>query len=179
MENTKAKSLQYHQCTVCLFFYEIGTLPAKQLAAEELDLCRRCYKNRTRPISHCVACGIDFYTSIKRAVLCKLCARALKKRERKIVDQVFCAVPRKPRCETREIARCCYCDSLCVPTKDHVIPKCRGGRFTMKTCSACNTSKGSLSLVEWLARLPEDSPQHIFVNRCLVAHPWLKYDCTP
>lgn len=49
-------------------------------------------------------------------------------------------------------------------TKDHVIPKCRGGAFTVKVCRQCNGEKGNLTLNEYRAVLSiRHHCPHLFV----------------
>lgn len=58
---------------------------------------------------------------------------------------------------------CPYCAGIMVkslnqnsgrnPTRDHMIPKVRGGGRTLIVCSACNLNKGNFTLREWLAVL--------------------------
>lgn len=45
---------------------------------------------------------------------------------------------------------CFYCGSSRKPENDHVRAKCKGGVTTVVACAACNRSKGSKSLSEWL-----------------------------
>lgn len=43
-------------------------------------------------------------------------------------------------------------------TRDHVMPKSRGGRSTVWACRACNELKGDMSLMAWAAvmtKVPE------------------------
>jgi hypothetical protein len=60
----------------------------------------------------------------------------------------------------RARSACSYCGRPCFATKDHVVPRHRGGQMTLDACRECNTAKGSLSLAEWLKTLPADAPQH-------------------
>lgn len=43
-------------------------------------------------------------------------------------------------------------------TKDHVIPKSRGGTFTAWCCRQCNQIKADMSLIEW-ARFMQSYPE--------------------
>jgi 5-methylcytosine-specific restriction endonuclease McrA len=51
--------------------------------------------------------------------------------------------------------RCAYCERPAT-SQDHVVPLSRGGRHTIgnvvPACGSCNSSKGSLLLVEWRSR---------------------------
>ncbi len=55
---------------------------------------------------------------------------------------------------------CELCGGWAKLTREHLIPRCRGGTLCVRACAPCNFSKGSLSLDEWLARMPPDAPQH-------------------
>lgn len=44
------------------------------------------------------------------------------------------------------------------PTRDHVIPKSRGGTFTAWCCHQCNQLKADMSLIEW-AKFMQAYPQ--------------------
>jgi hypothetical protein len=52
---------------------------------------------------------------------------------------------------------CHYCQRLMVaysdthPTKDHVVPRSRGGRKTVMACITCNNTKGDMMPAEWSA----------------------------
>jgi hypothetical protein len=54
---------------------------------------------------------------------------------------------------------CSYCGRSCFATRDHVVPRLRGGQLTLDACRVCNEAKGSMSLAEWLETLPADAPQ--------------------
>lgn len=49
---------------------------------------------------------------------------------------------------------CSYCGGRGAITRDHVIPKCRGGRVTVPACHGCNGSKGSEDMEPWFRRQP-------------------------
>ena len=54
------------------------------------------------------------------------------------------------------------------PTKDHLLPKARGGRGlhgnVLMVCGGCNVSKGDMTLIEWHAHLERvRDPRAIFV----------------
>jgi len=55
-----------------------------------------------------------------------------------------------PRAEFRPIARAHYEDCA---TRDHIVPKSKGGRETILVCGACNADKMHLSLREYRAVL--------------------------
>lgn len=50
---------------------------------------------------------------------------------------------------------CAYCERLLIPntsthpTRDHVIPKSKGGRATVWCCTKCNNAKGDMMPDEW------------------------------
>ena len=55
-------------------------------------------------------------------------------------------------------ASCAYCNrtligapsrSALMATRDHVVPKCRGGWQTVWSCFTCNTMKGNMEPGEW------------------------------
>ena len=48
-------------------------------------------------------------------------------------------------------------------TRDHVVPKSRGGTFIVPACGPCNKSKADSSLDKWLLRLPNSAPQHYII----------------
>ena len=66
---------------------------------------------------------------------------------------------------------CAYCARWAKMTIDHVRPKSRlggGSRTdanTLYVCLSCNQSKGSLTVAEWLLRLPKDWPQQLWASR--------------
>lgn len=48
---------------------------------------------------------------------------------------------------------CCYCEDLLTRhtyTRDHIVPKSKGGSFTMACCVGCNSEKGSMRLKEYI-----------------------------
>jgi 5-methylcytosine-specific restriction endonuclease McrA len=45
---------------------------------------------------------------------------------------------------------CTYCGSSWNTEDDHIKAKSKGGVSTTPACKACNTSKGSKGLMEWL-----------------------------
>src|SRR5512133_2387749 len=45
---------------------------------------------------------------------------------------------------------CAYCGRFGELTEDHVIPRVRGGSWTVPCCPWCNASKGDRSLVDWV-----------------------------
>jgi hypothetical protein len=53
---------------------------------------------------------------------------------------------------------CFYCGSSRNLEDDHVRAKCKGGVTTVVACAACNRSKGSKSLSEWLHWLEKNDP---------------------
>src|SRR5579872_3090655 len=68
---------------------------------------------------------------------------------------------------SRKVGKCAYCNALCILTRDHVVPRSQGGKTILLVCSQCNQSKKNLSLVNWIATLSQDSPQHIYASRFL------------
>lgn len=74
---------------------------------------------------------------------CSKCAGML---ERKAYREVLAAVPPGP---------CVYCGIPDAETKDHVIPLARGGAHDLtnlvRACRPCNSSKGKLTVAEWIA----------------------------
>jgi 5-methylcytosine-specific restriction endonuclease McrA len=66
---------------------------------------------------------------------------------------------------------CAYCGVYKNLTKDHIIPRSRGGadikdNITM-VCSRCNSAKGNKTLEEWLDSLPADAPQVVYLRSIL------------
>ena len=61
---------------------------------------------------------------------------------------------------------CSYCGQEAMMTWDHVIPQMLLKRYNLNhalvipCCHECNQSKGSLTLEEWQARFPPNSPQY-------------------
>lgn len=52
--------------------------------------------------------------------------------------------------------RCCYCERVLLPgevTKEHIIPKSRGGRITRPCCLTCNREKKNMMLIEYVCYL--------------------------
>jgi 5-methylcytosine-specific restriction endonuclease McrA len=48
--------------------------------------------------------------------------------------------------------RCCYCEVKLrrdTKTREHVVPRSRGGIETLPCCKACNNSRGKMALQEW------------------------------
>ena len=68
---------------------------------------------------------------------------------------------------SRRHGRCAYCNSWNYLTRDHLIPKSKGGKIILLVCTECNNSKGNKSLKNWLEDLSELSPQHIYASRFL------------
>jgi hypothetical protein len=83
---------------------------------------------------------------------------------------------------------CPYCKRPMIPftsthpTKDHVVPKSKGGRETIIACSKCNNAKGNMMPDEWaafMARFPnfwaipggESSARRTFRGRPIGAVP--------
>lgn len=60
---------------------------------------------------------------------------------------------------------CAYCGSWSLLTKDHVIPRCKGGKDILFVCQTCNFDKNSYDLKTWLNQLPESAAQHIYAKR--------------
>lgn len=48
---------------------------------------------------------------------------------------------------------CYYCKRSPGVTKDHIVPKSKGGRQTVPCCALCNKDKGTLSAYEWFTIL--------------------------
>jgi len=88
---------------------------------------------------------------------------------------------------------CAYCGrhlegagsrSSLMATRDHVVPKCRGGSHTVWACFTCNTLKGDMAPERWrkfMADNPEwwrDGPRpfHRAKRRCNMG---LKFNATP
>lgn len=78
---------------------------------------------------------------------------------------------------------CAYCGNWRLMTKDHVIPRCDGGQAVLLVCTWCNINKGNHDLEvryvhrylhslyqTWVARLPPDAPQHVYVPRFVRAN---------
>jgi 5-methylcytosine-specific restriction endonuclease McrA len=59
--------------------------------------------------------------------------------------------------------RCAYCGADCGPTMDHLIPKSLGGSNALwnaaPACVPCNTTKGSLAPMVWLAQAVAPHPR--------------------
>ncbi len=51
---------------------------------------------------------------------------------------------------------CRYCGSAIETQEDHVIAKSKGGSRIVRACRACNQSKGSKPLMEWLRWLKKN-----------------------
>lgn len=53
-------------------------------------------------------------------------------------------------------SRCVYCNKVCKPTQDHVVPISAGGAHTKENvvpaCQTCNSSKGKKPLIFWMAQ---------------------------
>lgn len=68
----------------------------------------------------------------------------------------------------RVFGQCAYCGTQAWLTKDHIVPKSRGGSSSpdniVLVCQWCNEDKGALLLHEWLQALPIEMPQHYYVN---------------
>lgn len=62
---------------------------------------------------------------------------------------------------------CSYCGAWGMMTRDHVVPKSRGGTCIVPACHRCNCSKGDLDLWQWLQLLPLDAPQQHYVPMVL------------
>lgn len=59
------------------------------------------------------------------------------------------------------------------PTRDHVVPKSRGGYFVVICCRQCNNEKANLPLVGWLGLLKRrNDPRAIHVAAFIDAHPY-------
>lgn len=67
----------------------------------------------------------------------------------------------------RKRGYCAYCGNWRRMTKDHIIPKSKGGQLILWVCIWCNKSKRNLYLEEWLNMLSPSCPQHIYVKRLL------------
>ena len=54
-------------------------------------------------------------------------------------------------------APCAYCGRTALLTRDHIVPKSRGGTSEkdniILVCRCCNESKGNLLLEEWLFKI--------------------------
>jgi hypothetical protein len=66
---------------------------------------------------------------------------------------------------------CAYCgDPMAAPTRDHIRPRSKGGRFNQPgnkafACMPCNKAKGSRTLRQWLRRLEmAGDPRAVFVR---------------
>ena len=67
--------------------------------------------------------------------------------------------PGDDRREVKNMSEVCfYCGSSRRLEDDHVRAKCKGGVTTVVACAACNRSKGSRSLSEWLHWLEKNDP---------------------
>lgn len=63
---------------------------------------------------------------------------------------------------------CAYCcGNWRKLTKDHIVPRSKGGNLILLVCSWCNNHKANMLLGEWLNSLPPNFPQHIYVARLL------------
>jgi hypothetical protein len=71
----------------------------------------------------------------------------------------------------KNIGVCAYCGGVRRLTVDHVMPKSRFPRCSLRTrvCGWCNASKADLTPEEWLACLPWGAPQHQFVPGAIAA----------
>ena len=57
-----------------------------------------------------------------------------------------------PHQKRKRVGNCNYCKDSCILTKDHKIPKSKGGRGKENThyvCKSCNAAKGSLTHEEF------------------------------
>ena len=57
----------------------------------------------------------------------------------------------------KNLGTCVYCGDIAT-TKDHVIPKSRGGRTTLPCCLRCNRAKGNLFLSQFLQKVKNNAP---------------------
>ena len=78
----------------------------------------------------------------------------------------------------RALSVCSYCGRACFATRDHVVPRLRGGQLTLDACRECNKAKGSRSLAEWLKILPVDAPQRGHIARIFQLYPEVVGDKT-
>jgi len=53
---------------------------------------------------------------------------------------------------------CTYCGSKIQTQDEHVIAESKGGAHTIPACRACNQSKGSKPLMEWLRWIKRNEP---------------------
>lgn len=59
---------------------------------------------------------------------------------------------------TPSLGRCCYCEvelTEKTKTRDHIIPKHKGGKITKKCCFDCNQEKGGLMPLSYLVFLED------------------------
>lgn len=55
-----------------------------------------------------------------------------------------------------EYGYCCYCEKKLNKysyTREHIIPKSRGGKDTLPCCKRCNSMRGSLTLQQFLHKV--------------------------
>jgi hypothetical protein len=80
---------------------------------------------------------------------------------------IACQEDKKKRTEAAKTGVCAMCGNVRRLTREHLVPRCRGGTLCVMACSWCNANKGDKSLAEWLRGLPPLAPQHHFCRKLL------------
>lgn len=72
---------------------------------------------------------------------------------------------------TKIITLCLYCGDFKIMTKDHIIPKSRGGCNARTNialvCQECNGFKSDLSISDFRDKLKKAGKNHYFVQFCI------------
>ena len=83
-------------------------------------------------------------------------------------------VYRKIKNGVRPVCHYCECKlTIHNSTVDHVIPKSIGGKETVLACKTCNSSKGNMSLIQWVNHC------RLIVQKCSdtpIASDWLEIE---
>ena len=124
-------------------------------------------------ILQCPKCERHFSIQEGSFFNCPFCSNGEKGIRVKVTIEINYPVSKdkKKQISMKNLGNCVYCGDIAT-TKDHVIPKSRGGKTTLPCCLRCNAAKSDLPLSKFLQKVKNDAP--IFYGKALSSADKLK-----